>query len=509
MNPEQIKELAGNTEAIATLLNNLLQPRGINVEVNAIGDSLSILLTSDRSLNQKSLVNLISKELIKIQPDLITNINIYSRLNSESFPDWHENMILELQPKQPSLNELKTAAIQGDIEAIITILTQILSAQNVTIKAKIEEKCLKLILISEENLSKKSTVETIYKQILFLKNIETVEIYTQKEGDEFVLWSQEFNLGDDLELILGNAPPKSNLLKQLRTFQLSSVFPYQDALKSELYQTNEVRLLIFFGFFPWLVTLLSTRVKLQDVAWILGIYYASIWGVVLYNIIKPKNIYWTNIFKCMAFTIFVGIPLLLLFQQVPPFTLLYAATRSTDVIVRIIGFVLGVGLLEEICKALPVYLFLINTDQENHPLNSAFYGAMSGLGFAIAEGVQYSLRYASGLAEGQINIGAYVLINTVRFISLPLIHAIWAGIVGYFLGLAGINQTRKYTIILIGVSISAILHGLYNTFSSGLFGLGLLTFSILLFVTYLRRSQQLVEEMQKAENRLKKFHENQ
>lgn len=78
-------------------------------------------------------------------------------------------------------------------------------------------------------------------------------------------------------------------------------------------------------------------------------------------------------------------------------------------------------------------------------------------------------------------------------------HAIWAGITGYFLGLAAINRSRQAPIIFIGVAISAVLHGLYDTFSADLLGLAVLTFSILLFVTYLRRSKQMVDEMQKAE----------
>ena len=124
---------------------------------------------------------------------------------------------------------------------------------------------------------------------------------------------------------------------------------------------------------------------------------------------------------------------------------------------------------------------------------------MSGLGFAIAEGAIYSDRYALGLEAGELDFGAFFLFNTLRFVSLPLFHAIWTGIVGYFLGLAAINPSREKSIIFIGLAIAAILHGLYNTFSGSLLGLVILVFSILLFVAYLRRSRQLVHEMRQAE----------
>jgi protease PrsW len=95
-------------------------------------------------------------------------------------------------------------------------------------------------------------------------------------------------------------------------------------------------------------------------------------------------------------------------------------------------------------------------------------------------------------------------VNTIRFVSLPLFHAIWSGIAGYFLGLAAINPSRQLHIILIGIAISAVLHGLYDSFAStslptGLVGVGILAFSILLFVAYLRHSRRIVAELEQVE----------
>jgi len=262
-----------------------------------------------------------------------------------------------------------------------------------------------------------------------------------------------------------------------------------------------VRLLLCFGLFPWMISIYAStnNSSLQDIAWILGIYYAFIWGIVLYNLIKPAQFSLKLALQCVCFTAFIGIPLLLIIQKVPPFNLFYLAIKSSNIISQLVGFILGVGLLEEICKALPVYLFLLNKGKLNEPLTPAFYGAMSGLGFAIAEGAHYSLVYATNLVGGNLTLTGHVLFTTVRFISLPLIHAIWAGIVGYFLGLAAINPSRKNPIIFIGIVIAAVLHGLYDVFASSLIGLAILAFSILLFVTYLRRSKEMVKEMRQAE----------
>jgi RsiW-degrading membrane proteinase PrsW (M82 family) len=280
------------------------------------------------------------------------------------------------------------------------------------------------------------------------------------------------------------------------------VVPYQDVFSSELYRSNSVKLLLFFGLFPLAVGAIVNPTNIQQTAWLLGIYYASIWGVVLFNLIRPAQFSWSDTLKCVLFTAFIGIPLLLLIQNFPPFRLLYAAAESRlGLIPQLVGFILGVGVLEELCKMLPVYLFLLRPRRLNEPLAGAFYGAMSGLGFAIAEGGAYSLLYALNLVRGETDFGAYVLDNTIRFVSLPLFHATLAGIVGYFLGLAAINRSRQVAILCIGVAISAALHGLYDTFANSLIGLVIIAFTILLFVAYLRRSQQLVAEMQEAESR--------
>ncbi|MBR8838247.1 MAG: PrsW family intramembrane metalloprotease [Stigonema ocellatum SAG 48.90 = DSM 106950] len=410
----------GDSQAIASLMNRSLQPRGVTVEASFKDTCLHIWLKSNRVLNQQALVAFVRKVMMSLETESIITVRVYAQQTGESFPDWTEEFILtDIQPVEPAIPNFETPRKQGNLMPVSTAAKQ------------------------------------------------------QLKNSEF--------------------------FTALRTFKFSSVVPYKDALSSELYSSNTVRLLLFFGLFPLAVRFIITTAGLEQIAWILGIYYSSIWGVVLYDLLKPTEFSWSNTLKCVLFTTFVGIPLLLFVQKVPPFSLLYTVTNEVGLTSRILGFVLGVGILEESCKALPVYLFLLRPGKLKDPLTSAFYGAMSGLGFAMAEGVGYSRMYALILAAGQSDFGSYILSNTIRFVSLPLLHAIWAGIVGYFLGLAAINPSRSGSIIFIGVAISAVLHGCYDTFAGDLLGFAILTFSILLFVAYLRRSKQMVDEMQQAE----------
>lgn len=425
-------------------------------------------------------------------------------------------------------------AQQGDPAAIARLLNYNLQPRGVTAKVLLRDQRLKVLLSCERPLEQKAFVALVQQQIesLAIESIATVKVYSQQSADGVPAWSQDFVPTVNKAQLKGQ--PKSqkaqtaivpfqgsaaivkfktesqDFLAALRTFQLASVFPYRDVLSAELYRSTTVRLLLFLGLFPLIINLVAEQASLRQTAWLLGIYYASIWGVVLYNLIKPVQFSWGNTLRCVIFTAIIGIPLLLIFQKVPPFNMLYDAINR-GLLFRIAGFILGVGVLEELCKALPVYLLLVHpklllTQPKRlpDPLSAAFYGAMSGLGFAIAEGAAYSFFYASGLSKGQLGLSSYVAANTIRFVSLPLFHAILAGIVGHFIGLAVINPSRRSAICFIGIAIAATLHGLYNSFADGIPGLVIVGFSILLFVTYLRRSQQLVNEMHHAERNARK-----
>ena len=450
---------------------------------------------------------------------------------------------------QPDFQEL---AQQGDDDEIAALITESLQKKGIKAKAAAKEGCLRVILEAEQALGKQTVIDWVHKKLASLKPdaIKTLKVYGWHADLSTVTWKETIELDnqDSFFLIESSEQPAASLIQSpeiyppdlkevesfpkavssmapssqthlpdlnkiepfgkpgsgpeflatLKTFKFASVFPYKQALSPDLYNSYGVRLLLLFSLFPWVVGWLAPEASVAQVAWILGIYYAFIWGLVLHQLIKPVQFSWRNTLFCSVFTVVAGIPLLLLSQHFPLLRFLYTAS-SSSLLLNMLFQVLWVGVLEEICKGLSVYIFLLRPGQLSDPLTAAFYGAMSGLGFAIAEGAEYSVRSAFGLATGALDPGGFFLVNTLRFVSLPLFHAIWSGIVGYFIGLAAINPSRERSIIFIGVAIAAILHGLYNTFVSNLLGLAILIFSILLFVAYLRRSRQLVNEMKYAE----------
>jgi len=121
------------------------------------------------------------------------------------------------------------------------------------------------------------------------------------------------------------------------------------------------------------------------------------------------------------------------------------------------------------------------------PKDYLFLGAVSGLAFGASEVVHYFT--VNGLAEFYLTVQSAlpsiqqliltghsapdsvfaVLIGPVRYFVLdfvwrfltdPITHACWAGLTGYFIGLAATGRHKWYTVSWIGLVIAAILHGL-------------------------------------------------
>jgi RsiW-degrading membrane proteinase PrsW (M82 family) len=124
------------------------------------------------------------------------------------------------------------------------------------------------------------------------------------------------------------------------------------------------------------------------------------------------------------------------------------------------GFTLGVGICEELCKILPVIVYLRASGKSSWQ-GACLVGLASGVGFGVSEGIMYSSSYYNGISGGEIYL--------VRFISCVALHAVWtgAGVILLFgdqdfvhSGAEGSDMLSTWALTL-GVSI--VLHGLYDT----------------------------------------------
>jgi protease PrsW len=286
---------------------------------------------------------------------------------------------------------------------------------------------------------------------------------------------------------------------EVRALPLSTLFPVATWLRDKPWDLAWVRWFAFFAFYPLvMLRLFQQRISLTNAAWAFGLYFAAIWALIFYFCMRPPAIRVKVLLGTAGFTAFVGIGLLLIAQQLPVIRDFYGATESANFVGRVLGYVLGVGIMEEATKALPLWWRFVHKRVPTTPRECAFIGCVSGLAFGVAEAVSYSIRYAVQQYQGQLGYGDYLTIQFLRLITLPLLHALWAGTVGYFIGLAASMPDRSRALVAVGLTMMALVHGLYDTFSGTWASTALGVLSLLVFVAYSRSADQIATTMAMA-----------
>ena len=281
-------------------------------------------------------------------------------------------------------------------------------------------------------------------------------------------------------------------IRECRHIGVANLFPYREWLTDKPWNLLWVRWFIAMALFPLFLAFWasSATLEFESIAFLFGIYFALMWAVVLYFMLMPKLAV-VPIVKVSLFTMVVGISLVLILQRLPFISSLYSATNSASIAGRLFGFVFGVGLVEEATKALPIwwlYLHKRNSDSLN---TIVFLGCVSGFAFGIAEATNYSISYALGLSYGRLGFSDYLILQLTRLITLPLLHAVWAGIFAYFIALGSVNPHVQKGLLLAGLASTALLHGTYDAFSDSLVGVGIAVLSIVIFVAYYRSGEVL------------------
>ena len=96
MSPQNVLELAkqGNTNAIAALINQTLQQRGITAKVSKNNSCLRIMLESSEIPNQTSLVKFVSNGIKKLEVTGIDTLQVFGRQVGDDVPAWSQTIIL-------------------------------------------------------------------------------------------------------------------------------------------------------------------------------------------------------------------------------------------------------------------------------------------------------------------------------------------------------------------------------------------------------------------------------
>ncbi len=194
MTQPNILELAkqGDAEAIASLINRQLQPKGITVKTSIKNDCLNLMLEAVQVPNQQTLVAIMRKGITSLGAASIKKVKVYGRKIGESFPAWHEEFELVTQ----NLPELEQLAKQGDANAIANLINQWLNSPNITVKASLKPGCLQVMLESTPVPAQNIIVPLIGGKLnsLGIKDFNKVKIYAREIGEDFPEWQEEFDL---------------------------------------------------------------------------------------------------------------------------------------------------------------------------------------------------------------------------------------------------------------------------------------------------------------------------
>lgn len=229
-----------------------------------------------------------------------------------------------------------------------------------------------------------------------------------------------------------------------------------------------------------------------------ALFFALLWGVIFKSFIVRKDKDWLPLLGAMFWTGIFGVfGLLLMYALFLP-RWYNEMSDSENPVVRLLGFIFNVGLLEELTKAAPVFLYLLWKRKAADPLTTILVGVFSGLGFAAFENMFYGQMFvtqsqtlthhfgADGTEAGVRQAMAAVIL---RSLSCVFCHGLWSGIVAYFIAIGHATGKRRVALFLVGWAVAAVMHGLYD-FLVGihmLFAATVVAASFVLFYAYLSK----------------------
>jgi len=119
-NPLLNQAKSGNAQAIATIINKTLEPKGISVKSSISYDCLTLILESNTAPAQEATVDFIKKGLLKLQPNNIAKVIIRGRIKNQGLNLWQESFNLiepqttdSLTHSVPSLKTDEVAATKA------------------------------------------------------------------------------------------------------------------------------------------------------------------------------------------------------------------------------------------------------------------------------------------------------------------------------------------------------------------------------------------------------------
>jgi len=291
----------------------------------------------------------------------------------------------------------------------------------------------------------------------------------------------------------------------LSQLDMGSFFEILIPIKSWLHDRGwrqGIRLLIIpYALLPLIfLQLFSTSTSLSSPGWAYSLYVAPLWLLTFWYLIRPPVIGKLEVVVAIGIIIWTVIWLHVVTIYINDN---YANTHN------ILGS-LVVGYNEEVTKALPVLIAAILVlkirKQKLDPRTWFLMGTVAGLTFGIIEQSIYTpaalVQIHGAHAISQADVGA--LSFAFRVFVDGFQHAVWAGVSGFFVGMAVNYRKRRIPLLLLGISIPAVLHALNDytltIFSTVWVGVLIQALSLLLFLGYTLSASSIERRVRRNPN---------
>jgi RsiW-degrading membrane proteinase PrsW (M82 family) len=249
------------------------------------------------------------------------------------------------------------------------------------------------------------------------------------------------------------------------------------------------------------IALFSSSNNLTTPGFAYSLYIAPLWAIAFWLLLRPGRIGRIEAYIAVGIVVWVTI-----WQNVITINInngLVSGVQHGNLFDA-----LAAGYNEEITKALPVLLAaLLLLKYRSMKLGVRMWmllGTVSGLTFGVLEARSYTERAILQVATA--HVGSQADAGVLDFIFRVFVdgfqHAIWAGVSAFFIGIAVNYPRRRWQLVIFGISIAAVLHGL-NDWSLDFFHsywpwIIIQAFSLLLFLGYTMSATSIERQVRRT-----------
>ena len=126
-------------------------------------------------------------------------------------------------------------------------------------------------------------------------------------------------------------------------------------------------------------------------------------------------------------------------------------------VITSLGVILVAAIIEETVKYSATWISAFRNQELDEPIDVMLYMIIAALGFAALENVLVLAKFYPAIYTFKA-----LELTFWRFCSATFLHALCSGALGYWLAMAFCHRARKWLYLLIGLTVSIGLHGVYN-----------------------------------------------